>query len=487
MSRFKELIDFAPDTEIQYRLLPFRFSLLNDQNEYVLSNAAGEFVVISRSELQNLVDKTLPTDGELFQELQAKHFVDNTGSNLAVDLLALKLRTRLHRIADFTALHMIVVTLRCDHSCPYCQVSRQTEDRAHYDLSPALADKTLDFIFRSPSPAIKIEFQGGESLLNFEVIKYIVLEAKRRNRTHKRNLGFVAATNLSIATDEMLEFFAAEGVDVSTSLDGPRDIHNKNRPRPGKNSYEKAVAGIHRAREFVGKDRVSALMTTTDASLGRVKDIIDEYVRQGFHGIFLRKLSPYGFAVKTDAIGAYTIDEWIDFYKEGVDYIIELNRNGVRIQEFFASVILKKMLTSEDSGFVDLMSPAGIGIKALIYNYDGSVYASDEARMLAEMGDHTFRLGNVATDSYETIMLSPALLDPIDQSITVSAPMCEECAFEPYCGADPVFHHGIYGDFVGRKPESSFCTRNMATFRYLIEKMRSDPFAKGLFYQWANR
>ena len=291
MSRFKELIDFAPDTEIQYRLLPFRFSLLNDQNEYVLSNAAGEFVVISRSELQNLVDKTLPTDGELFQELQAKHFVDNTGSNLAFDLLALKLRTRLHRIADFTALHMIVVTLRCDHSCPYCQVSRQTEDRAHYDLSPALADKTLDFIFRSPSPAIKIEFQGGESLLNFEVIKYIVLEAKRRNRTHKRNLGFVAATNLSIATDEMLEFFAAEGVDVSTSLDGPRDIHNKNRPRPGKNSYEKAVAGIHRAREFVGKDRVSALMTTTEASLGRVKDIIDEYVRQGFHGIFLRKLS----------------------------------------------------------------------------------------------------------------------------------------------------------------------------------------------------
>lgn len=487
MSRFREIAAFAPDDNSHYKLLPFRFSALNDNNEYVISNSVGEFSVVNRVQLQSIVDKTLPIGSELFEELQAKHFVDYTDSDLSVDLLVLKLRTRLHRLADFTSLHMVVVSLRCDHSCPYCQVSRQTEERSQYDMSFELADKTLDFIFRSPSPAIKIEFQGGESLLNFEVIKFIVVEAKRRNLSYKRNLGFVAATNLSIATDEMLQFFALEGVDVSTSLDGPRDIHNKNRPRPGKNSYEKAVAGIHRAREFVGKDRVSALMTTTEASLGRVKDIIDEYVRQGFHGIFLRKLSPYGFAVKTDAIGAYTIDEWLDFYKEGVDYIIELNRNGVRIQEFFASVILKKMLTSEDTGFVDLMSPAGIGIKALIYNYDGSVYASDEARMLAEMGDHTFRLGNVATDSYETIMLSPALLDPIDQSITVSAPMCDECAFEPYCGADPVFHHGIHGDFLGRKPESSFCTRNMATFRYLIEKMRSDPFTKGLFYQWANR
>jgi hypothetical protein len=34
--------------------------------------------------------------------------------------------------------------------------------------------------------------------------------------------------------------------------------------------------------------------------------------------------------------------------------------------------------TSEDPGYVDLMSPAGIGIGAVVYNYDGHVYASDE-------------------------------------------------------------------------------------------------------------
>ena len=144
------------------------------------------------------------------------------------------------------------------------------------------------------------------------------------------------------------------------------------------------------------------------------------------------------------------------------------------------------MFTSSDPGYVDLMSPAGIGIAAVVYNYDGFVYASDESRMLAEMGDQHFRLGHVR-QSYEEIFLSPNLLQPLEDSFAESVPMCTDCAFLPYCGADPVFHWGLHKDHVGRKPESEFCRRNMAVFRYLIEKMESDPFVRRLFLKWANR
>lgn len=144
------------------------------------------------------------------------------------------------------------------------------------------------------------------------------------------------------------------------------------------------------------------------------------------------------------------------------------------------------MLTSSDPGYVDLMSPAGIGIGAVVYNYDGAVYASDESRMLAEMGHDRFKLGNVLTNTYEDIFLSNNLLDPLEESFAYSAPMCNDCAFEPYCGADPVFHFSRFGDFLGRKPESEFCRRNMDIFRYLIERMEGDPFVKRLFMQWAN-
>jgi His-Xaa-Ser system radical SAM maturase HxsB len=485
MSRFRTISDYESPPGTAYQLLPFNFTAL-DESSYVVSNIAGQYHVLKRETLEALVRHTLPRESNDFIELRAKHFAQDEHSRSAVDLLALKLRTRYRRLAEFTALHIFVVTLRCEHSCPYCQVSRQTEDREAFDMSRETADKALDFVFRSPSPALKIEFQGGEPLLNFELIKYIVSAAEKRNIAEGRNLQFVIATNLALATPEILQFCAAHSIDISTSLDGPEDLHNQNRPRQGRNSHQKAVEGIRLAREIVGRDRVSALMTTTARSLPRVREIIDEYVRLEFSGIFLRTLSPYGFAVKTNAIAAYTTERWLQFYKEGLEYILALNRAGIEFREYFACVVLKKMLTSEETGFVDLMSPAGIGIKAIVYNYNGAVYASDESRMLAEMGDESFRLGNVLTDSYEATMLSDRLLGPLEESMTAGAPMCSECAFEPYCGADPVFHHAVYGDPVGRKPESAFCTRNMAIFRYLISKMQEDSVAKQLFLSWAN-
>lgn len=486
MTRFRALEAYEPPASATYHLLPFRFTSLND-SEYVLTNVAGEYLVVSRDILVALVRHELPATSSAYIDLRARQFLYDESSKSALDLLVLKVRSRNRRLTDFTGLHIFVVTLRCDHSCPYCQVSRQSEDRATYDMSRETADKALEFVFRSPSPTIKIEFQGGEPFLNFDLIRYLVEKAEAVNHDAKRELQFVVATNLALATDEMLEFCAEHSIQISTSLDGPEDLHNKNRPRPGRDSYQRAVDGIARARRIVGRDNVSALMTTTGKSLDRVREIIDTYVGLGFTGIFLRPLSPYGFAIKTKAIAAYDAERWIKFYKEGLDYILYLNKHGIQFREFYTSVILMKMLTSEDPGYVDLSNPAGIGIKCIVYNYDGDVYASDEGRMLAEMHDLTFRLGSLKRDSYEDVFLSDALLDPLEESYAGSVPMCHECAFLPYCGTDPVYHHAVHGDFVGRKAESAFCERSMTTCRHLIELMRSDTEVKRIFYRWANR
>jgi MoaA/NifB/PqqE/SkfB family radical SAM enzyme len=149
-------------------------------------------------------------------------------------------------------------------------------------------------------------------------------------------------------------------------------------------------------------------------------------------------------------------------------------------------MVLKKMLTPLQTSYVDLMSPAGIGIGAVVYNYDGTVYASDESRMLAEMGDTTFALGNVHDDDFAAIFLGDPLLDPLEKSFTGSVPGCSWCAFEPWCGAEPVFHHATQGDFVGKKPLSSFCNRNMAVFRGLISRMEDRPETRLMFERWAN-
>lgn len=484
MSRFREAAEFRPSSDA-WELLPFRFERLNGR--VLVTNMVGEHLMLGAEDFAQLAEKQLPTDSPLVRRLRAKHVIRQPGDRSPTTLLALKSRTRYRRLAESTSLHIFVVSLRCEHSCPYCQVSRQSSDKERFDMSLEDAERGLDLAFRSPSASIKIEFQGGEPLLNFGLIEEIVRQAERRNLDHGKNLGFVIATNLALLSDEVLDFCARHDIYISTSLDGPADLHNKNRPRPGKDSWEWAVDGIRRVREALGVDHISALMTTTRASLDRVREIVDCYLEQDLRGIFLRPLSPYGFAVKTRSYSAYDAERWMDFYREGLAYILELNQRGVLMTEYFSSVILKKMLTNQDPGYVDLTSPAGIGIGAIVYNYDGSVYASDEGRMLAEMGDETFRLGHLATDTYEEIMTSEALLAPLEESFAPSAPMCSDCAFEPFCGSDPVYHYATSGDFVGRKPESDFCRRNMAIFKHLLDLYESDPAARSTFLSWAGR
>jgi His-Xaa-Ser system radical SAM maturase HxsB len=484
-SKFRSLDSYEATISYGYRLLPFKFTAL-DESEYALTNYVGQVTLLDLDTLANFVHHTLPSNSEAYKALKSRHFLLDSDSDVAIDLLGLKMRTRLARLKEFTSLHMFVVSLRCEHSCPYCQVSRQSDDRKAFDMSTATADKALGLVFRSPSSSIKIEFQGGEPMLNFELVQYIVERAEAINRTEHRDLQFVIATNLAMVTDDILTFCKDHEILISTSLDGPPDLHNQNRPRSGRNSYEKAVEGIQRARDALGRDRVSALMTTTQASLSRGREIIDEYLRLGFEGIFLRPLSPYGFAIKTRTYAAYDTDQWLTFYFDGLDYIMELNRGGVPFREHYAAIILGKMLTPFGTGYVDLRSPAGIGVAAIVYNYDGDVYASDESRMLAEMGDKTFRIGNVHENSWEEIMTSDSLLTPLAESFAESAPMCSDCAFEPFCGADPVFHHATQGDYLGHKPTSAFCRRNMAIFRRLIIMLRDDESARSIFLQWAN-
>jgi radical SAM protein with 4Fe4S-binding SPASM domain len=226
-------------------------------------------------------------------------------------------------------------------------------------------------------------------------------------------------------------------------------------------------------------------MTTTRLSLDHPKEIIDEYVRQDFHSIFLRPISPYGFAVKSRHRTGYEMDRFIRFYKTAIEYIIALNKSGTDMQEVYAKILLTKILTPYPTGYVDLQSPYGGGINVIVYNYNGDVYASDESRMLAEMGDTTFRFGNVHRDTYESIYQSRAFNTYLSAACNESLPGCADCAFQAYCGADPIFHHAAQGDLYGNRPSSPFCHKNMELLKYLFGLLATeDRELMRIFFSW---
>jgi His-Xaa-Ser system radical SAM maturase HxsB len=468
----------------KYYLLPFRFISLGQENE-LLVNEAGEYIIVPHGTARAVVRHELGSTTPLYQTLKARQFLCDDETSLLLDVLATKYRTKKSFLNGFTKLHIFVVTLRCDHTCQYCQVSRQTSDRTAYDMSPETASRSLALMMRAPGRHLTLELQGGEPLLAFDRIKEIVPQAKELAERHGKELTIVITTNLSPATDEMLRYFRQEGIKLSTSLDGPAYIHNANRPRPGNNSHEITVRNIQRACDVVGIQNVAALMTTTRRSLDHPVEIVDEYVRLGFRSIFLRAISPYGFAVRSRRRTGYEMDRFILFYKAALDHIIQLNRRGVDICEVYAKLLLTKILTPWPTGYVDLQSPAGAGIGVLVYNYNGDVYASDESRMLAEMHDTTFRLGNVHTHSYEELYNSPSFVNLMSASCNEALPGCADCAFQTYCGSDPVFHHATQGDLFGHRPSSAFCYKNMEILKHLFELIaRDDRELMRIFFSW---
>jgi sulfatase maturation enzyme AslB (radical SAM superfamily) len=104
--------------------------------------------------------------------------------------------------------------------------------------------------------------------------------------------------------------------------------------------------------------------------------------------------------------------------------------------------------------------------------------------MLAEMGDHRFRLGHVATSTHAELVTSDALLGPLRETLLDGVPQCADCAFAPYCGADPVRHWATQGDVVGHKAFSQFCARQAGMLRHLLSLLEDDAVARNVLLGW---
>jgi His-Xaa-Ser system radical SAM maturase HxsB len=482
--KFKNADYYNLNKHGQYYLLPFRFHRITPEKEIIV-NEVGDFLILQTGTYERIVKRKIDKeiDSKLYGDLIANYFISEEVIPPLIDVLATRYRTKKLFLNHFTGLHIFVISLRCEHTCHYCQVSRVTQNKDKYDMSIEHIDKGIEIMFKSPNPHVTMEFQGGEALLAFDNIKYAVEKAEGIAEETGKGLTKVICTNLAIVTEEMLEYCKEHEILISTSLDGPKFIHDSNRHKPHASSYELTIKGIELARKILGHDRVSCLMTTTKLSLDYPIEIVDEYFNLGFQGIFLRNISPYGFALRTEK-SKYDTEIFLTFYKKALDRILEYNYQGYNFTEDLARIFLTKMLSPFNVGFVDLQSPAGLINGVIVFNYDGCVYATDESRMLAEQKDFTFKLGTL-NDEYNDLFFGEKAQEIARVWANESLTGCSECAFQQYCGADPVHNHATQGDMYGYRPESDFCQKNMEIIRYLIELMESDRRIKNIFQKWS--
>ena len=463
-----------------YFLLPFTFSSFNVDKE-ILVNFVGDFLIVDKGTSKKIAEKKIKKNNKIYKDLVSNFIICESNPLGLIDILSARYRTKKHFLEDFTSLHIFVLTLRCNQSCLYCQVSSTNSILSCYDITYKNLKLAVEKMFMSPSHYLTMEFQGGEPLLVFERIKYAVELAEQMNNEHKRNLRFVICSNGVLLNEEILMFMKEHEIYLSTSLDGPSFVHNKGRKYKGKDSYLSTIKGLELAKNILGIENISALMTTTSYSLKYPEDIIVEYLHLGFNSIFLREINPYGFSINS-TLAKYSSDDFFGFYKRAFEYILEINKSGRIFIEDFAAIILRKILTPFSSCFVDMQSPTGIISSVIVYNYDGYVYASDESRMMAEKGEYFFRLGKIS-DKYEEIFFNKKVKEIALHWTNECLAGCSDCCYQLYCGADPVRNYMFMKDLEGFRPTSEFCNKNKKIIEYLIEKSLN-PVNYRIFQDW---
>jgi His-Xaa-Ser system radical SAM maturase HxsB len=290
-------------------------------------------------------------------------------------------------------------------------------------------------------------------------------------------------------TDEIYDFCLANEISICTSLDGPEDLHNGQRKYAQGNSFKNTYQWLCRINERNEQYRKTgidifypnALITVTRKALNRYREIIDLYIDSGLYSIFLRPINPFGFAHEISDELIYTPEKFLEFYRNSIEYMVKRNREGIFFSESTAQIILTKIFKKVDPNYLDLRSPCGAAIGQLAYNYNGDIFSCDEGRMVYEMGDSIFKLGNVHEDDYQTVMRKDEVAELCTASCLEGLPGCHDCVYNPYCGVCPVYNYVSQNSLFGYMPTNDRCKIFTGIFDYLFETLDAN---KDVYKEW---
>jgi len=448
---------------MEYTINNYRYKRFG--KKYFVTTDHGSYCILSEREFDSL--KKNKINENLRKRLdEAELIVSKDNLNEVIRLS----RNRMNFLYKGTSLHIIVVTLRCNMNCVYCHASSKPCSKNEFDMDRETAKNTVDFIFQSPNKYITIEFQGGEPLLNWEIVKFITNYAMEKNQKAKKDLRITIVTNLSLMDEKKMDFLIKNKVSICTSLDGHKELHDKNRKFVKGSNYEQVVYWIKKLNREYGKRKikqhVGALVTLTKESLKYPEKIVNEYLNLGIDAVHLRFLNKLGVAKNTWNEIGYSVEEYLSFWKKATSYISALRKKGKKISERMVNIMINKIENEYDPNYLDLRSPCGAVIGQLVYDYDGNIYSCDEARMIK---DDLFMLGNVKKDSYSKITTSNKAFCIINSSINDQY-TCNDCVYKPYCGVCPVCNYADYGSLAGRVPESDRCKIFKEQFDFVVKE-----------------
>jgi uncharacterized protein len=236
-------------------------------------------------------------------------------------------------------------------------------------MSPESLRRAVEYLLdkAGTNGKVSVTFFGGEPLLRFPLIRTAVGEARRMALERGKQISFSITTNGTLLTPEIAGFLKENGISVCLSIDGPREIHDRNRPYPsGRGSYEDVARGLSVLMENKNGFPVAARVTLGHGAVD-VRKTFDHLRGLGFDEV--------GFAPASAAAGspsALTEEELsavMDRFRDLADGYVE----DVRERRVPAFSNMSQILALIHRG--DPMPyPCGAGIGMLAADPSGAFY-----------------------------------------------------------------------------------------------------------------
>ncbi len=277
------------------------------------------------------------------------------------------------------------VTSGCNLKCLYCFARADEGSTGSFHMKSDTALKALHHLFShsSPEAVLQVDFFGGEPLLNFDVIKYTVGRAREMAAERRQAIKFTATTNGTLFTDEITEFLNREDFSVIISLDGPPEIHNRQRPfHDGSPSLEKALSGTREFLESRGYNNYYIRGTFTPENLS-LTEIARYFISQGFHNFSLepargKKGAPW-------AVNEEHLSELEREYEELARCVLSFWKKGLSCNFFHFNIFSDSPLC-----VTRRLNGCGAGVEYLSVTPEGDIFPCHQLHSSGE-----FRLGSV--------------------------------------------------------------------------------------------
>lgn len=190
-----------------------------------------------------------------------------------------------------------ILSEQCNLACKYCFLGnnhQNTRMKFHKDnMTKDIAKKGADFFIqqlelqpldesRNPS----VIFYGGEPLINFEILEYIVLYLNSMKSAHPvlQNIDYSIVTNGLLLTEERLKRLVELGVSIGISVDGCDEEANQSRiDTNGNPVFHKIIETLDLIKSL--GIPVSLSITLTEESIKnkeKMLDLIKKYEIKGF-------------------------------------------------------------------------------------------------------------------------------------------------------------------------------------------------------------